>query len=98
MSDRWPALMTRETAAAYCDMSPVQFDSQCPVAPVDQGWRGLRWKRAKLDAWIENLPEKPRKTAAVAEQGVDAPPAPGPDAPPAPTAEQRRAASLARMV
>lgn len=51
MADRWPALMLRETAAEYCDMSPVQFDRQCPVAPVDQGWRGLRWRQADLDAW-----------------------------------------------
>lgn len=97
MSDRWPALMTRETAADYCDMTPEQFDRQCPVAPVDQGWRGLRWKRAKLDAWIENLPEKPRRTAAGVSQGVDAAAAPAPDAPPADTAEERRRASLARM-
>ncbi|MFN3464453.1 MAG: hypothetical protein ACK4X1_10280 [Terricaulis sp.] len=60
MADRWPALMTRETAAEYCDMSADQFDRQCPVQAVDQGWRGLRWKKAKLDAWIEQLPEKPR--------------------------------------
>lgn len=96
MTDRWPALMTRETAAAYCDMTPVQFDRQCPVAPVDQGWRGLRWKRAKLDAWIDNLPEKPRETVAGAHQGVDAAASPTPDAP-APTPEERRRASLGRL-
>jgi hypothetical protein len=92
MSDRWPALMTRETAAAYCDMSAEQFDRQCPVAPVDQGWRGLRWKRGKLDAWIEALPEKPRPSQA----GIDKPNAEAAnDAPPL-TAEARRAAILAR--
>lgn len=60
MPERWPALMTRETAAEYCDMSPTQFDRQCPIGAVDQGWRGLRWKKVKLDAWIEALPEKSR--------------------------------------
>lgn len=97
MSDRWPAMMTRETAAEYCDMTPVQFDAQCPVQPIDQGWRGLRWKRNKLDAWIENLPEKPRKPAREGQGPLDALTAPAPDAPPPVTAEDRRRASLARV-
>ncbi|HYD87158.1 MAG TPA: hypothetical protein VEA80_06775 [Vitreimonas sp.] len=92
MSDRWPELMRRETAAAFCDMTPDQFDRQCPVAPVDQGWRGYRWKRAKLQAWIDNLPEKPRPLAP----GLDAAEPQAPDAPGL-TPEQRREASLARM-
>lgn len=92
----WPALMSRETAAAYCDMTPEQFDRHCPVAPVDQGWRGLRWKRVKLDAWIENLPEKPRDTAAARQGALDAGKPEAPDAP-ADTPEARRRASLAMM-
>lgn len=104
MSDRWPALMNRETAAAYCDMTPSQFDRQCFVAPVDQGWRGLRWKKAKLDAWIEGLPEKPRaKKAALAQIGIDSPPK-GPaddervrDTPGGLSAEARKQASLSRF-
>ena len=92
MAERWPALMTRETAADYCDMSAEQFDRQCPVAPVDQGWRGLRWKRSKLDAWIDGLPEKPRS----GKIGIDSPLAAAANAAPATTAEERRREALAR--
>lgn len=91
MADRWPALMLRETAAEYCDMSPVQFDRQCPVAPVDQGWRGLRWKRGDLDKWIEALPIKPRKESGA----LDAPTPANTDEPEL-TPEARRQASLNR--
>lgn len=96
MSDRWPALMTRETAAEYCDMSPLQFDRQCPVAPVDQGWRGLRWKRAKLDAWIENLPTKTRERPQNDAGGVDVDPPTAPDREAA-TPEARKQAALSRL-
>lgn len=85
--------MRRETAAAYCDMSVEQFDRQCPVPAKDQGWRGLRWDRAALDSWIDNLPDKPRREG---QGGLDAPTKPESDAPAATTAEERRAASLAR--
>lgn len=96
MSERWPALMTRETAAEYCDLSADAFDRQCPVAPVDQGWRGLRWKKARLDAWIEALPEKPRGRRSAALDGPPTPPAN--DAPEtAPTADERRKRALERM-
>lgn len=93
-SERWPGLMLRETAAAYCDMTPDQFDRQCPVAPVDQGWRGLRWKRSQLDRWIENLPEKPRRRAAAIDDQ-----AAGPSHTPEPpiTADERRKAALERL-
>jgi hypothetical protein len=95
MSDaRWPAMMTKETAAEYCDMSPSQFDDQCPAQPIDQGWRGLRWKRSALDKWIEALPEKPRRR----KMRLDETAAAAPDAPPAAlTKEERQAAALARM-
>lgn len=104
MADRWPAMMLRSTAAEFCDMSPEQFDRQCPIAPIDQGWRGLRWKRKDLKQWIDALPTKPRARkigldepsfAAANERG------PGPDdseqADPPLTSEERRAASLARI-
>jgi len=83
--------MLRETAAEYCDMSPVQFDRQCPVAPVDQGWRGHRWRRAELDAWIAALPAKPLKESGA----LDAPEPANVDEP-ALTPEARRQASLNR--
>lgn len=66
----WPRLMRRETAAAYCDMSPEQFDRQCPVPPKDQGWRGYRWDRAMLDAWIEALPDLQRENKPATESGA----------------------------
>lgn len=85
--------MRRETAAAYCDMSPGQFDAQCPVPAKDQGWRGLRWDRAALDRWIDNLPDRPAKELDGVAPGaaVDEP------APP-PTAAERRRASLERAL
>ncbi len=93
MADRWPALMLRETAAEYCDMSPVQFDRQCPVQAVDQGWRGLRFRRADLDAWIASLPAKPRKESGA----LDAPAPANVDEDPALSAEERRQRSLGRV-
>ena len=90
-ADRWPRLMRRETAAAYCDMSPVQFDRQCPVPAKDQGWRGLRWDRLALDRWIDNLPDRTTK-----ELDGDAPGAAVDETAPPLTAEERRRASLAR--
>src|SRR5262245_27325286 len=81
----WPELMRRETAAAYVDMTTQQFDRQCPVAPVDLGARGYRWKEAKLDAWI----------AGLADQWERDPPE-GLLVDDADTAEARRAASIAR--
>ncbi|MDX2274362.1 MAG: hypothetical protein NW206_02840 [Hyphomonadaceae bacterium] len=95
-ADRWPRLMRRETAAAYCDMSPDQFDRQCPVPAKDQGWRGLRWDRAALDRWIDNLPDKPLKAVASGGPALDGGVHIGADAPP-PTPEERRQASLARI-
>ena len=79
----WPELMRRETAAAYLDMTPQQFDRNCRVAAVDLGMRAHRWKKAKLDAWIAALDERGKK--------------PSDEPAPEGTAEGRRAASLARI-
>lgn len=92
-ADRWPRLMRRETAAAYCDMTADQFDRQCPVPPKDQGWRGLRWDRLALDRWIDNIPDGEKRGQCVVDS---APSADAGDDPPPVTAEERRAASLAR--
>jgi hypothetical protein len=105
MNGRWPALMLRETAAEYCDMSPMQFDRQCPVAPIDQGWRGLRWKRTELDAWIAALPVKPRvRKIGLDDANFAAANEPGSGIDegaqgetPGLTPEERRAASLSRI-
>ena len=84
----WPELMTRETAAAYLDMSPLQFDRNCPVPAVDLCMRAYRWKKPKLDAWVASLAERDRKPsdepAANDEDDADTP-------------EARRAAVLARV-
>lgn len=84
--------MLKETAAEYCDMTPQQFDRQCPVAPVDQGWRGHRWKREKLDAWIAALPEKPAPKFGALDQQAAA----NTDEPPALTSEERKRQLLNR--
>jgi hypothetical protein len=89
--------MARPTAAAYCDMTPAQFDRQCPVPAKDQGWRGLRWDRAMLDAWIDNMPNKiadPKTTPACP---LDCAPEDPAGRVAAMSAAERRAASLARL-
>lgn len=99
MKERWPALMRRDTAAEYCDMSAEQFTRQCPVRAIDQGWRGLRWKRLKLDEWIENLPERRAGSRhdSAADAGADAMGKVSGDAWPGATPEARRSAALGRV-
>jgi hypothetical protein len=88
-----PRLMTLPTAAAYCDMSAGQFERQCPVAPIDYGWRGRRWRREDLDRWIDSM--APKLTGS---QGVQVDAAGTTSTDPQPlTAESRRRASLARL-
>lgn len=88
--------MRRETAAAYLDMAPTQFDRNCSVPAKNQGWRGLRWDRAMLDAWIESLPNKERSSVEMTPVAVDC--EPQSERGPVPqTADERRAASLARL-
>ncbi|MDX2235303.1 MAG: hypothetical protein NW200_12465 [Hyphomonadaceae bacterium] len=95
-ADRWPRLMRRETAAAYCDMSADQFDRQCPVPAKDQGWRGLRWDRAALDRWIDNLPDRPARGAPALDSGLDSRPQPEAGQGPGLTPQERRRQSLQR--
>lgn len=60
----WPRLMRRATAAAYCDLSPADFErvvtaSQLPL-PVKIG-REDHWSRVQLDEYC----------AAMFGEGVD---------------------------
>lgn len=58
MSERWPRLMKRKTAAEYCDLSEPAFEREVisgrfPAAIV-VGQRD-HWDRAALDAAITRL-------------------------------------------
>lgn len=53
MTDRWPALMRRSTAAAYLDVSGSQFE-KLKIPAVQLTDRGDRyWTREDLNAYIE---------------------------------------------
>jgi len=61
----WPALMTRDSAAAYLDMSPRKLDdlqAQGHVIPV-KSHSGKRFARSELDRYVESLPEWGEKSA-----------------------------------
>jgi len=54
----WPALMKRQTAAKYCDMSVPSFEKEVlsgrfPCGIVVGGLE--HWRKAALDAAIERL-------------------------------------------
>ena len=56
----WPRLMSRQMAAAYCDMSVSTFERVCPVTPISlseerMDKRLLRYDAAALDEWINAL-------------------------------------------
>lgn len=54
MSDHlpnWPDAMDRDTAAAFCSVSPGHFESHCPVPPFWIGRRKL-WHRRSVAAWL----------------------------------------------
>jgi hypothetical protein len=73
--DAWPKLLSRAQAAAYIGVSEATFTTVCPVAPVDLGVHVLRWNRAHVDEWLDNLPARLRKPETVAH-GEQAAPAP----------------------
>ena len=55
----WPALMTRDVAAAYLDASPRKLDelqAQGHITPV-RSHAGKRFPRKELDRYIDSLPE-----------------------------------------
>ena len=58
--EAWPALMTRETAAAYIDGSLRDIDDlrqQKKITPVGDTKR-IKFRKTDLDDWIEGLREK----------------------------------------
>lgn len=58
--EAWPALMTRETAAAYIDGSLRDIDdlrATSQITPVGTSKR-LKFRKTDLDAYIERLPER----------------------------------------
>lgn len=48
----WPASMSLETAAAYCELPIAVFKRSCPVAPRLIGGHA-RYGRAALDRWLD---------------------------------------------
>lgn len=54
----WPAAMSIQRAAAYCDFASVDsFKKACPVKPVRlySSARTARYLRADLDNWLLSL-------------------------------------------
>lgn len=54
----WPRLMKRGTAAAYCDLTPTEFDREVTAGklplPIALG-NHEHWSRVQLDEYIANL-------------------------------------------
>ena len=54
----WPALMRRQTAAAYCDMKPAEFEGEVTTGRLPMPklvGREQRWSRRALDEALERL-------------------------------------------
>lgn len=53
----WPAAMSRQMAAAYCDLSVDTFDASCPVRPIaiTPSRAGRRYLKIRLDEWLLSL-------------------------------------------
>jgi hypothetical protein len=66
----WPAAMNQQMAAAYCGISVETFVAVCRVIPVHitRSNAGKRYRRARLDEWLESL-DSPRPAK---RQGIGA--------------------------
>jgi len=54
----WPRAMKRATAAAYCDLSPAEFDTAVASAKLPLGFllgRSLHWSQPALDEHLNRL-------------------------------------------
>lgn len=54
----WPGLMTRNTAARYCDMKVSEFEGEVTLGRLPQPLaigRGERWHRRQLDEALDRL-------------------------------------------
>jgi hypothetical protein len=54
---RWPRLLTKAQAAAYCGVSVGSFSALCPVRPIALGndKRLERFDVVSLNDWIDSL-------------------------------------------
>ncbi len=54
---RWPRLLTRAQAAAYCGVSVGSFSTLCPLSPIALGddKRLERYDIVALNEWIDGL-------------------------------------------
>ncbi len=66
----WPALMSRDVAAAYLSVGETQFmalTAQYKIAAVDlRPLRGVLWRRTDLDRLVDMLPGRGEGSAPVA--------------------------------
>lgn len=54
----WPRLMRRATAAAYCDMSAIEFEREVASGrlPCPAAFGGTeRWSRSQIDEALDRL-------------------------------------------
>jgi len=54
----WPRAMKRATAAAYCDLSPAEFDKAVASGTLPLGFglgRSLHWSQVELDEHLDRL-------------------------------------------
>lgn len=61
-----PRLLTKAQAAAYCQMSPANFDRLCSVKPLRFSERLVLFDVADIDAWIDRL-KSPSSTLAATD-------------------------------
>jgi hypothetical protein len=68
-----PRLLTREQAAAYCQVSTEIFIARCPVRPVKMGEtvRSHRWDIKELDRWLDSLSGEAPTIASNGQQWID---------------------------
>lgn len=58
MKARWPAMMTRKTAAEYCDLSEPAFEREVAAGrlPIGVNFGGREhWRKAALDKALDVL-------------------------------------------
>lgn len=54
----WPRAMKRATAAAYCDLSPAEFDKAVASGTLPLGFalgRSLHWSQVGIDEHLDRL-------------------------------------------
>lgn len=54
----WPAMMLRGTAAAYCDLTPVEFEREVAAGRLPMSVKlgnSEHWSRAAIDADLARI-------------------------------------------